>query len=221
MIAKRAKQTFCAILGIISLLVTLFSLVKFILFISKPMEHVTSSGSDEWKVAVRHLLHNSIFVVVFILQHSFQRHPKVKLFWEKIGLKLAERLVYNLVSALILLVSIARRFSLFSLILFCIIATCDAQVNNSIAAERMPEPESTTVDSEVKKIINYHFSVPWRCGCCWLLRMMTPHLAHYSNWLSRGRPSTGGHCGTLERRVIRQFGGFSSLRIQFYGQLSL
>lgn len=123
MIVKRVKQTFCAILGLISLTVTLYSLVKFILFMSKPMEHVKlSSGkeTDEWKVALRHLLHNSIFAVVFILQHSFQKHPNVKSFWEKIGLKIAERSAYNLVSALILLVSFLFSFQ------FCIIASSDA-----------------------------------------------------------------------------------------------
>lgn len=132
MIAKRAKQSLCAIVGLFSLVVTLYSLVKFILFISKPMERVKSGDSEEWKVAVRHLLHNSIFIVVFILQHSFQRHPNVKLFWEKIGLKIAERSTYNLVSALILLVS----FSLYIfLAVFCIIASSDASTAwNSIAS---------------------------------------------------------------------------------------
>lgn len=101
----RMKQTFCVIFGVISLLVTLFSLVKFILFVSKPTDGANLTGKSEAKVALRHLLHNSIWIVVFILQHSFQKHPKVKLFWERIGLKILERSSYNLVSALILLVS--------------------------------------------------------------------------------------------------------------------
>jgi hypothetical protein len=105
MLLKRVKQTFCAIFGVISLFVSIYSLVKFILFLSKPTGEVNLTGkSEELKVALRHLLHNSIWIVVFILQHSFQKHPKVKLFWEKIGLKIVERSSYNLMSALILLV---------------------------------------------------------------------------------------------------------------------
>lgn len=145
MIVKRVKQTFCAVLGLISFTVTLYSLVEFILFMSKPMEFVKLSSErepKEWKVELRHLLHNSIFVVVFILQHSFQKHPNVKSFWEKIGLKIAERPVYNLVSALILLVSCLFSFQ------FCIIASSDALADAFMNVNYMSPIEPKNAGSE-------------------------------------------------------------------------
>lgn len=106
MYLKRAKQTLSAIFGLLSLTVTLYALVKFILFTSKPIQQQQTSGkSQELKVAVRHLLNNTIWLVVFILQHSFQKHESVKKMWEKVGLKTIERSAYNFVSSLILLVS--------------------------------------------------------------------------------------------------------------------
>lgn len=106
MYLKRGKQTLSAIFGLLSLTVTLYALVKFILFTSKPIQQQQQGGkSQELKVAVRHLLNNTIWLVVFILQHSFQKHERVKKLWEKVGLKIVERSAYNFISSLILLVS--------------------------------------------------------------------------------------------------------------------
>lgn len=109
MYLKRAQQSFCAAFGFISLTVTLYALVKFILFTSTPLQerkqHLDGK-SQELKVALRHLVNNAIWLVVFILQHSFQKHDNVKALWRKIGLQSIERSAYNLLSSLILLVGL-------------------------------------------------------------------------------------------------------------------
>lgn len=105
MYLKRARQGFCSLFGLLSLVVTLYALVKFILFVSTPQQqqkHIRPTS--ELKVAARHLVHNSIWLVVFILQHSLQKHENVKNLFKKIGLSTIERSAYNLVSSLILLV---------------------------------------------------------------------------------------------------------------------
>lgn len=109
MYLKRARQTFCAIFGSLSLMITLYALGKFVLFTSKPIQQ-KQHLSQELKVTVRQLLINTIWIVVFILQHSFQKHENVKKLWEAVGLKTIERSAYNLISSLILLV----RFRSFS-----------------------------------------------------------------------------------------------------------
>jgi hypothetical protein len=103
MLVQRARQAFCAAFGLLSLVVTLYALVKFILFTSKPNQQKVKP-SQELKVAVRHLVHNAIWLVAFILQHSLQKHENVKKLWAKLGLATIERSAYNLCSSLILLV---------------------------------------------------------------------------------------------------------------------
>lgn len=108
MYLKRIKQTFSVAFGLLSLVVTLYALGKFILFTSKPIQQKQRRDGkppQELKVAVRYLLNNTTWLVVFILQHSFQKHENVKKFWAKLGLKNIERSAYNLLSSLILLVS--------------------------------------------------------------------------------------------------------------------
>lgn len=110
MYLKRAKQTLSAIFGMLSLTVTLYALVKFILFTSKPSHYQPGGKTQELKIAVRQLLNNTIWLVIFILQHSFQKHENVKKLWEKVGLKTIERSAYNFVSSLILLVKFSFSF---------------------------------------------------------------------------------------------------------------
>lgn len=111
MYLKRIKQSFCVTFGLLSLAVTLYALGKFILFTSKPIQQKQRRArTQELKVAVRLLLNNTIWLVVFILQHSFQKHESVKKLWHKLGLKTIERSAYNLLSSLILLVSFSSVF---------------------------------------------------------------------------------------------------------------
>ena len=74
---------------------------------------------SEWKHSIRALLNNTIWLVLFILHHSFGKHESVKNFFAKIGFKTIERAVYNVVSSLILLQmvenwTIANKWTLWS-----------------------------------------------------------------------------------------------------------
>jgi hypothetical protein len=111
MFSVRAKQVFCAIFALLSLSITLYSIVKFVLFVSTPsgskkIDRVIKTS--EWKHSVRALLYNTIWLVLFVLHHSFGKHESVKKFWEKIGFKTIERAAYNAISSLILLQMVER-----------------------------------------------------------------------------------------------------------------
>lgn len=111
MYLNRAKQVFCAIFGLLSLSITLYSIVKFVTFISTVAsinDGVISNESLELKFVVRALLNNSIWLILFILHHSFGKHENVKKFWHKIGLKTLERSAYNVISSYILLQMVER-----------------------------------------------------------------------------------------------------------------
>lgn len=105
MYSIRVKPIFGSIFGLLSLVVTLYAIGKFVLFLSVPKQNIPRSKALESKVAVRHLINNTTWLVIFILQHSFQKHESVKKFWAKIGLQPLERAAYNLVSSIVLLVS--------------------------------------------------------------------------------------------------------------------
>jgi hypothetical protein len=107
MYLKRAQQIFSAILALFALSVTLYSVGKFMIFTSLPKKTnngVTGiSSSSEWKYTLRALFNNSIWLVCFILHHSFGKHEIVKKSLEKIGLKTCSRAAYNLISSFILI----------------------------------------------------------------------------------------------------------------------
>ena len=111
MYLNRAKQGFCAIFGLLSLVVTLYSIGKFVIFISSVAaisDGVIANESHELKFVVRAVLNNSIWLALFILYHSFGKHETVKKFWEKIGFKTLERSAYNVISSYILLQMVER-----------------------------------------------------------------------------------------------------------------
>ncbi len=106
MLLKRSQQVLSAIFALFALSVTLYSIGKFVLFVSapKPVNGVIGiSSSAEWKHHIRALLNNSVWLVLFILHHSFGKHDIIKSFWEKIGFKTIDRAAYNVISSLILL----------------------------------------------------------------------------------------------------------------------
>lgn len=106
MYLKRAQQTFIATFALVALSITLYSLVKFIGFVSAPKNVHGVTGirsSAEWKHTLRALFNNSIWLVLFILHHSFGKHEIIKKSLEKIGLGTLNRAAYNVISSLILL----------------------------------------------------------------------------------------------------------------------
>lgn len=104
MYSIRVKPIIGTVFGLLSLAVTLYAIGKFVLFLSDPKE-IPATKKIATKNIVRRLINNTIWLVVFILQHSFQKHDVVKRFWAKIGFLPLERAAYNLVSSLVLLVS--------------------------------------------------------------------------------------------------------------------
>lgn len=107
---SRGKQVFCAVFALLSLSMTLYSVVKLIIFVSTPCGAKINGviKSSEWKDAFRALLNNTIWIVLFILHHSFGKHENVKKLFEKIGFETIERSVYNAISSVILLQMVER-----------------------------------------------------------------------------------------------------------------
>lgn len=109
MYLKRAQQLFSVIFALFALSITLFSIGKFIIFVSFPKNDANTgksssvSANAEWKHSLRALFNNSIWLVLFILHHSFGKHENVKKLWEKIGFGTLERAAYNVISSYILL----------------------------------------------------------------------------------------------------------------------
>lgn len=107
----RAKQVFCAVFALVSLSITLYSIVKFILFVSTPSGSKKIDGvikTSELKHSIRALFNNTIWLVLFILHHSFGKHESIKNFFHRFGFKTLERAVYNVISSLILLQMVER-----------------------------------------------------------------------------------------------------------------
>lgn len=100
----RIKQIFNIAFGLLSFMITLYALQKFVLFTSMPKQLSMDGNKQKINVAIKLMLKNMIWLVVFILQHSLQKHDLVKNFWRKIGFETIERSAYNLVSSLVLLV---------------------------------------------------------------------------------------------------------------------
>lgn len=113
MYLKRAQQIFSVIFALFALSITLYSIGKFIIFVSLPKNEkhgvITGKSSlSEWKYTLRALFNNSIWLVIFMLHHSLGKHENVKNMWEKLGLKTLERAAYNVISSYILLQMVER-----------------------------------------------------------------------------------------------------------------
>jgi hypothetical protein len=102
MYLKRAQLTFSVIFALFALSVTLYSIGKFVCFVSCS-NGVTAKVSTGWIYTLRALFNNSIWIVLFILHHSFGKHERIKKLWEKIGFRTLDRAIYNVLSAYILL----------------------------------------------------------------------------------------------------------------------
>lgn len=103
MYLKRAQQSFSVLFALVALSITLYSIVKFISFVSLPKNGVTTGIASGWKFTIHALLNDSIWIIIFILHHSFGKSEIVKRFWEKVGLKTVERAAFNVISSLVLL----------------------------------------------------------------------------------------------------------------------
>jgi hypothetical protein len=110
----KVKQLFGVILSTISFFATFYSVCKLILFLTVPKEikefadesfRELFANKNSLKIVCRDLCWNTIWIILFILQHSFTKAKAVKDFWKKANLGILDRAVYNLVSSYTLVVS--------------------------------------------------------------------------------------------------------------------
>lgn len=123
-----AKQIVSSVFSIAAVLLTFFAVGKFIIFTSNPAQvsganvsiknqlQLLFKNKINLTISCRNLLLNSIWMVLFILQHSLQKTEIVKRFWARFHLEIIERTAYNLMSAYFLLV---RKHNTKSIKKFC------------------------------------------------------------------------------------------------------
>ncbi|XP_053675606.1 nurim homolog [Anopheles nili] len=103
------KQLVCFLLSLLSFLSVFYSVGKLGVFLATPcraqrtVTQALPATHAELQAALFPLFFNSVWVVLFVLQHSFMRADRVKRFWSAIGLELAERSLYNIASSYCLL----------------------------------------------------------------------------------------------------------------------
>ncbi|XP_058121643.1 nurim homolog [Anopheles ziemanni] len=103
------RQLLCFVLSLLSFISVFYSVGKLSIFLATPVRTQDAASQTlptertELRAALFSLLFNSIWVVLFVLQHSAMRAAVVKRFWKAIGLELAERSIYNIASSYCLL----------------------------------------------------------------------------------------------------------------------
>lgn len=106
------RQILCFIVSLLSFISVFYSVGRLALFLAAPVQRNSKNGQLQnllddqslLKVTLFSLLFNSIWIVLFVLQHSFMKMEAMKNVWRKLGLELAERSIYNICSAYCLLV---------------------------------------------------------------------------------------------------------------------
>ncbi|XP_052870465.1 nurim homolog [Anopheles cruzii] len=101
-------QLVCFALSLLSFISVFYSVGKLGLFLATPLQAEQSTDAfpneqSSLRAALFSLFFNSIWVVLFVLQHTLMRASAVKRFWQTVGLELAERSVYNIASSYCLL----------------------------------------------------------------------------------------------------------------------
>lgn len=100
-------------LAIASFVAVFYSVGKLMLFLSTPstiqIQYVWMLNLiDDWtrlEGSLQPITIDAALVILFILQHSLFKLEAIKSVWAKIGLKTAERSIYNLITSLTLVVS--------------------------------------------------------------------------------------------------------------------
>uniref|UniRef100_A0A8D8FAC5 Nuclear envelope membrane protein n=1 Tax=Culex pipiens TaxID=7175 RepID=A0A8D8FAC5_CULPI len=106
------RQIVCFILSLLSFISVFYSVGRLALFLAAPVQRNSKDvllqnlldDQSLLKVTLFSLLFNAIWIVLFVLQHSFMKTEPVKNVWRKLGLELAERSIYNICSAYCLLI---------------------------------------------------------------------------------------------------------------------
>lgn len=106
------RQIVCFILSLLSFLSVFYSVGKLAIFLATPVQrdlkhvllHNLLDDRSLLKATLFSLLFNSIWIILFVIQHSAMKTDSVKNIWKKLGLELAERSVYNIASSYCLLI---------------------------------------------------------------------------------------------------------------------
>lgn len=106
------RQIVCFILSLLSFISVFYSVGKLGVFLATPVQrdlrHVFLQNLLDdrslQKATLFSLLFNSIWVILFVLQHSAMKAGLIKKVWQKLGLELAERSIYNIASSYCLLI---------------------------------------------------------------------------------------------------------------------
>lgn len=107
------KHLISLALGIGAFVATFYSSIKLMWFLSTPSKIKVQytwvlnlmDNLSRLEVALLPITIDMILIILFILQHSIMRARVLKGFWAKIGLGTAERSLYNLSTAGMLIVS--------------------------------------------------------------------------------------------------------------------
>ncbi|XP_053665446.1 nurim homolog [Anopheles marshallii] len=105
------KQLVSSVLSLLAFISVFYSVGKLGIFLATPSRTQPSTQAfptirTEVRAALFPLFFNTIWVVLFVLQHSAMRADVVKRVWKAIGLELAERSLYNISSSYCLLLLI-------------------------------------------------------------------------------------------------------------------
>uniref|UniRef100_A0A182WL82 Nuclear envelope membrane protein n=1 Tax=Anopheles minimus TaxID=112268 RepID=A0A182WL82_9DIPT len=102
------KQLVCFVLSLLSFMSVFYSVGKLGIFLAtpsrtQPTTQAFPTNRAEIRATLFPLFFNTIWVVLFVLQHTSMRTEMVKRVWKAIGLELAERSLYNIASSYCLL----------------------------------------------------------------------------------------------------------------------
>ncbi|XP_055532033.1 nurim homolog [Wyeomyia smithii] len=106
------RQILCFVLSLLSFISVFYSVGKLGVFLATPvtrnfkdvlLQNLLDDRSLQ-KATLFSLMFNSIWIVLFVLQHSAMKAQVIKKIWQKLGLELAERSIYNIASSYCLLI---------------------------------------------------------------------------------------------------------------------
>jgi hypothetical protein len=120
------RQSIAFVLAILSFVSVFYSVGKLMMFLSTPVKLTFETkllttlleNKDLLKATTFAICCDAIWAILFIFQHSCMKSDVVKNFWVKLRLQNAERSIYNIASALSLIVRLVLVSMVDKLIIF-------------------------------------------------------------------------------------------------------
>lgn len=106
------KNIVLLFIGIVAFVLTFGAFGKLTYFLSTPLtapphiQQLSIKDAFSKKESLNSVFSDMILAILFVLIHSFVNTSAVKSFLSKIGLEVAQRSIYNIISSLSLLVSV-------------------------------------------------------------------------------------------------------------------